>query len=356
MKTTTIFIPKTIRVGYQTRSDTYTKSLGYVIYYDQKGVLRKEPSWQSWRDKKIEPTNFENAPTSGFVLNKKVGDYTSDWNHRSAACRVYDPRNFEFEITIENLLYILQNTNSIKGKGLEGEFVYGWSGSDMLLIPVESPDYVKIETFTEMITKPELIKGKDLVLGGTYRTKQNDDWIYMGRFERYQNYSYTKEYGKPEGLYYFFYGTTFQTIKSLSGKIVYTVSTEAASNYAELMDKLTHKSMFSPVNKDATAWIRYTEEEIDRWANRGAYSWEAPYIYFNNEYRQIGIQRRYNGTGYYLTVPEYGYLRGYERENKLHDFHNSVNPNKDMSLRDLCNIFDFYKRTEYLMNGQTKEY
>jgi hypothetical protein len=40
---------------------------------------------------------------------------------------VYDPRGFEFEISIPNLLYILQECTSTKGKGLDGEFVYlGW--------------------------------------------------------------------------------------------------------------------------------------------------------------------------------------------------------------------------------------
>ena len=68
----TIFLPKTIKVGYQSRSDTYTGQLAYVIYYDQKNVLRKSKSWESWRDKKIESQEFENIPTSGFVLNKKV--------------------------------------------------------------------------------------------------------------------------------------------------------------------------------------------------------------------------------------------------------------------------------------------
>ena len=141
---TTIFIPKTIKVGYQNRNDTYTQKLAYVIYYDQKNVLRKQKSWEGWRDKNIEPQEFVNEPTSGFVLNKKVGDYKSDWNHRKAYCRVYDPRNYEFEITIENLLYILENSNSIKGKGLEGEFVYGWSGKDLILIPTSSPDYKEL--------------------------------------------------------------------------------------------------------------------------------------------------------------------------------------------------------------------
>ena len=41
------FIPKKIKVGYQDRDDTYTGKLAYVIYYDEKGKLRKENSWQA---------------------------------------------------------------------------------------------------------------------------------------------------------------------------------------------------------------------------------------------------------------------------------------------------------------------
>jgi hypothetical protein len=47
--------------------------LTYIIYYDEKGKLRKETSWNNWRDKEIENDKFKNIPTSGFVLNKKVG-------------------------------------------------------------------------------------------------------------------------------------------------------------------------------------------------------------------------------------------------------------------------------------------
>mgnify|MGYP003293415702 CR=1 FL=1 len=39
---TNIFIPKKIKVGFQTREDTYTKKLAYVIYYDTQGKLRKD--------------------------------------------------------------------------------------------------------------------------------------------------------------------------------------------------------------------------------------------------------------------------------------------------------------------------
>ena len=128
-----LFIPEKIKVGYQERSDTYTKMLAYVIYYDQKGKLRKEKSWRSWCDlpgnpngysygrdttdhKGIEPNDFENVPTEGFVLNKKVGDYKSDWNHRKAHIRVFDPRGFEFEISVENLLFILAEGDCTKSR------------------------------------------------------------------------------------------------------------------------------------------------------------------------------------------------------------------------------------------------
>ena len=184
-----IFIPKTINVGYQNRSDTYTGKLAYVIYYDEKGKLRKEASWNSWRDEEIPNEEFENTPTSGFVLNKKVGDYDSGWSHRHAYCRIYDPRNFEFEITIENLLYILENANSIKGKGLEGEFVYGWDGKDLVLLPVESPDYKQISEYNDIVHGNEHIKAKDLVIGATYLTKDNVELVYVGKFE-YYSYGY----------------------------------------------------------------------------------------------------------------------------------------------------------------------
>ena len=148
-----IFVPKKINVGYQNRIGTYTGRLAYVIYYDEKGKLRKETSWNNWRDEKIPNDEFENVPTEGFVLNKHAGgvEHSYGWDARKSYCRVYDPRNFEFEITIENLLYILQNADCIKGKGLQGEFVYGWDGKDLVLLPVESPDYKKICAFNEIM-------------------------------------------------------------------------------------------------------------------------------------------------------------------------------------------------------------
>lgn len=284
-----IFIPKRINVGYQNRSDTYTKSLAYVIYYDEKGVLRKEKSWNSWRDEKIDPQEFENVPISGFVINKKVGGYSTGWNHRQTYVRIYDPRNFEFEISVPNLLYILENTNSIKGKGLEGEFVYGWDGTDLLLIPTSSPDYEELTTYNEKMFNADIIKAKDLTVGATYLTKDNQEWIYLGKFDYWDNVRVSDGFkDEPSG----WYGTRrvekyhyelqikekrfyfckpgkcedvpeFYELKSINKKFISVVSDKCTDNYAELFEMLESSNVYySPIDNTKDEYIPYSLEKF----------------------------------------------------------------------------------------------
>ena len=269
---TNIFVPKRINIGFQGRSDTYTKKLAYVIYFDQKGVLRKENSWQSWRDKKIDPIEYENVPTSGFVLNKKVGDYACDWNHRQAYVRVYDPRGFEFEITIENLLYILENTSSIKGKGLEGDFIYGWSGSDLVLIPTCSPDYQEIKDFNCIIYENKFLKPGELKAGFTYKNSKQEELVYMGKFD-YFDYN-----GENRGKKFFFYNKSkrdgsyyLETMSSVSKKIVSIVSDEVSPDFLSLFDRLEKCEDYSPVDDSKNEYVLYTFDEFCNKMKKGGW-------------------------------------------------------------------------------------
>jgi len=190
---TNIFIAEKIKVGYQKRDDTYSKKLAYVIYYDAKGVLRKENSWESWRDKKIPSNEFENKPLEGFVLNKGVGGARQSygWNARNEYIRIFDPRGFEIEISIANLLFILQETNSVKGKGLEGEFVYGWAGKDLILLPVSCQEYKECVSFTKL--QDNKVSSKDYIIGATYLDKSNHEVVYLGRFEYNANLGWSEK-------------------------------------------------------------------------------------------------------------------------------------------------------------------
>jgi hypothetical protein len=177
-----MYIPKTLKIGYQNRQGTYTGKLAYVIYFDEKGKLRKEKSWEQWRDKKIDSQEIPNDPIEGFVLNKDVGGVHSGWHSwdaRIEKVRVYDPRDFEFEISIPNLLFILQETSAIKGKGLEGEFVYAWSGTELVLLPVDSEIYKACIVHTER--QAVKMNKEDIKEGYSYIMKDGQAVMYLGR-------------------------------------------------------------------------------------------------------------------------------------------------------------------------------
>lgn len=264
----TIFIPKKIKVGFQERSDTFTKKLAYVTYFDEKGTLRKEHSWNGWRDETIEPLECDNVPTSGFVLNKKVGGDRYHWNTRNTYVRIYDPRDFEFELTIPNLLFILENTNSIKGKGLEGEFVYGWSGSDIVLVPTSSPDYEDLTKLNDLRHSKTFIKGKDLILGATYLTKANRNLIYMGKFTQYSfnKYAVGDIVAEDLGQYLYFIDSELNDVKLLkttSGTILAAVDSNCVNNYSELFqEKIENNPIYTPIDHSKTIYVPYKIEDF----------------------------------------------------------------------------------------------
>ena len=298
----TIKIPDKIKVGFQNRKDTYTGKLAYVVYYDNSGKLRKEPSWNSWRDDKIEPLELENIPTSGFVLNKKAGGYSTGWNHRQTYARIYDPRGFEFEINIPNLLYILEHTNSIKGKGLEGNFIYSWDGKDILLLPTDSPDYQTLKDYNDTIKNKQGFKGKDMINGATYNTIYNNQVVYMGKYKKLErNYNCGKKvndegevfdsyrsrhreqnesdfhldtrYILDKKNHYFFYKldnkqkyySNFMTVKTLSKFILSEVSTECVDNYANLFEEMERFEEYNPYDVNKDKYVNHTLDSFTKY-------------------------------------------------------------------------------------------
>jgi hypothetical protein len=370
-----IFIPNKISVGFQNRSGTYTGKLAYIIYYDEKGVLRKERSWNGWRDEKIEAVVCDNEPTSGFVLNKKAGGYDTGWSHRQTYCRIYDPRGFEFEITIENLLYILENTNSIIGKGLEGEFVYGWSGKDLILIPTNSPDYKELVEYNKIIHEKNYVKSKDLVIGGTYKTKNNEEYIYLGRFD-YHGTKYEKEYLDKDrknnnyiwvnkninkGKHYFFgrlktysyIGGEYLdllTLKSLGQKFISVVSNECVGNYADLYEMLEVNTAFSPYDITKDEYIPYTLEEFTEYANDKIESWSSFKFFANIDGKYMTQEVEYKrDKKLFFVYGEIDYSKSYWDRSR------AINYIGDGSIEAVFNQYKPAYKNKYLANEKFYE-
>jgi hypothetical protein len=260
----TFFIPSKLKVGYQNRKDTYSKKLAYVIYFDEKGVLRKETSFAGWIDKTLGTDEFENVPTEGFVLNKTVGGYKSDFNYRSSYIRVYDPRGFEIEIELDNLLYILEHYSSIKGKGISGEFVYAWHGPKLVLLPVESEDYRTSKLSSDTIKMGKAVAAKSLVAGHTYAKRGGTELVYLMRLDTYHpfkmdNYkNHTLQKRENKEFFFLFRGKNLRDggswqrwcqIKSFRTvpKSLICVDNEISPDYAKMVDRL-YESYFTIID------------------------------------------------------------------------------------------------------------
>lgn len=174
-----LFIPEKLRVGFQKRPGTYDGKLSYVIYYDEKGKIRKETSWASWRDKSIPALELDNKPVSGMCINKSVKRDAYYFGSGRNMMRIYDPRGFEYEISIDNLSGILHYQDVIKGE-FQGEFVYAISGTELILLPVDSEQYKEAVKHTQ--NKNTKISARDFKPGQMYHTKQGKDVVYLGRY------------------------------------------------------------------------------------------------------------------------------------------------------------------------------
>lgn len=331
-----LFIPKTIKVGYQNRADTYTGKLAYVIYYDEQGKLRKETSWNNWRDEKIPDDEFENEPTEGFVLNKKVGGYQYHYNMRQTYVRVYDPRGFEFEITVPNLLYILENANSIKGKGLEGEFIYSWDGKDIVLLPIDSPDYKELKELNEKRFSGSYIKAKDLEIGRIYLNKDGVEVVYLGRFP-YYNY-----YGTNKGNHYWFEPVDRPSAKEVfksipKGWLIDNISEKPIADYSTRYESLESNYNFSPIDNSKDKYIFYTLENFKEQYNRNLWSMRC-YACQDNEYFNVSFQHW--NTGCKLSL----FRGGYKLKN--------VDYNKEYTLDELYELIHPCYKEVYLKNGK----
>lgn len=246
-------------------------------------------------DEKIKPFEFENEPLEGFVLNKKAGGDRYGWNPRQTYCRVYDPRGFEFEITIPNLLYILENTNSIKGKGLDGKFIYGWQGKDLVLVPENAPEFEAMLNYTK-IQDGKVLK-KDMVVGGIYCNKDNDKLVYMGDFYEVGYYNWPSSKKKL----WFYHEKYDNFIKYAAAQSIKVDTGETTSDFANIMDKLEKNKNFYAGELEYEK-VENPEERLTAMLSKNSYGHVALFVKRNNKFFTFNIYIRrhsYNYNTYY---------------------------------------------------------
>lgn len=303
-----LFIPSKIKVGFQKRSDTFTGKLAYVIYFDEKGKLRKETSWEGWRDQKIESVEFENKPNSGYLFNKGVQRGGYDWGTGRSSIRVFDPRDFEFEITVDNLMGILMHSDVSKRDIIE-ECVFAWEGKELVLLPINSEEYQKSVEYTQK--QSEKLSTKELVKGYSYNQKKSEgvliyvghlEWFDWGHEKNSEGYTH-RSLGKKHVFYNesagHFVTPGIATFSSIN-------SAEVVDNYASIVDEF-----FKTVNSQSIVGVKSVSFPTGKQQNYGyAYKIdkdivEKVYAYFQEHHKDKPFhQIDYHSQKMHLTFKD----------------------------------------------------
>ncbi|MBR3280537.1 MAG: hypothetical protein IKI57_01645 [Clostridia bacterium] len=384
------FIPQKIHVGFRKREDTFTGKLGYVIYFDEKGKLRKENSWNSWRDILIPPVTYDNVPSDGFIINKNVGGYKSYYwyGFRKSYIRIFDPRGFEFEITLDNLIYILKCSNCIDST-LQGKFVYAWDGTELVLMPLNSGDYEDLNKLNHSRFNKTKITSKNIVVGGTYLDRSGKKLVYLGKFDYYpfgnvcdgQFYEYTysgnnklNEYIesiRPAGTnpfdrsfytiqysqglcgqhYYFSNLNEKESIISMKSlpNLIEILSEEMVPDFDERMAVLRKQPQYSPVDKTKDEYVTYSRKEFEKEfpLMPGLFCKFA--LVGDDSITMIRISRADNGK-YTLSRGDYYKDERLELGKKFVPFEDYTRT--PITAKEIFDKYKFVRVNKYLQNGE----
>jgi hypothetical protein len=182
-----MYIPESVKVRVRhdkqydnaTTAKTNNIPLGFVTFVDEKGVLKKEKSWNGWGDEYI--GEFPNKPVSGYKLENMVTRSRHYYGSGRTLYRVIHPDGFAFEISTDNLFEICMEGNVKNGEFL-GSYLLAWEGQTLILLGEESSDYSKYVEVTKIVHQGHVSLG-NLVVGQPYQDK-NGKYIghYYGKF------------------------------------------------------------------------------------------------------------------------------------------------------------------------------
>lgn len=266
------YIPNKLTVGFTAEEKASTGKLVQITYKDANGRIIREKTWREIIDDEASPkkkfikydtdangrlnynkpifknlTGFpiqeiDNTPTKGFILNKS--DKTSGWENRSNTCFFYDPRGFEVNLSLNNLLYILKITN---GNYSNTSFVYSWIDDIMVLLPCSSDEYKNSIEFMDV--KSMKFSLKDLKQGYVYNTKNLTKAIYIGRYDIIDTdhhhldsfVGYRRTSVSKSHIFYVESGNKF--ISMTSTHLANVSSDKVVPNYKQLVEELEGSGM-----------------------------------------------------------------------------------------------------------------
>lgn len=119
--------------------------------------------------------NLDNPPLSGFTFVDVVSRYRT----KNKLMRVFDPRGFIVEVSIDILLEIMQSA-TIKNGVIQEKYFWARKGAENILIPENTPLHEQYLSET-VYAKAANISTKNLKVGGLYINKDGKKYFYLGK-------------------------------------------------------------------------------------------------------------------------------------------------------------------------------
>jgi hypothetical protein len=178
-----IKIPEQVYVGFQGRRTQDEVPLGFMTpYNDDEAGQKRRDTVDNWArgygsTKTFNSVILDNKPMIGFKIGRAIRR-SGGWNGSGASyVRIEDPRGFELEITIENLVMCM-NENLLDDGEIIAECVWGRDGNRNILLPTNSEPYKNSVVLRTKVAA--VIPLKEVTIGDEVELVTGERGIYLG--------------------------------------------------------------------------------------------------------------------------------------------------------------------------------
>lgn len=227
-----------LTIGFQSRSDTYSGMLGFIVPTSEE---KSNKNFTRWVDQKIPLKRIINEPIPGFVFNKNIKrNFTYSTSEKM---RVFHPEGFEFEITMNNLSFIIANAN-INAQEIMSPCVLAWFRGSVHLVPVnteEGQEIIKVNALEKEVSHLsvgeiiEIKKKQYIYLGNRNYLGISKHTLFNIKDKNYHSFSKLPEYTslnkKEDASHYISQLTKLDSIRKSNKKISRKVTTNSILSF-----------------------------------------------------------------------------------------------------------------------------
>lgn len=175
------YIPNELYVGFRSDSED-TLTCFMTPYAKDSAFTKRKKTIDDWASKEMNSLIVENKPQNGF----RLVDTSRRYRTNNVLFRVIHPEfGAEFEISAENFMEILQNSDVIKGE-IQEKLLIIREGAKNILVIENSPQHLGSSNVDEK-GKEIFLSKNDYKVGDRISVKGMGDVIYFGKNKVHYN-------------------------------------------------------------------------------------------------------------------------------------------------------------------------